>query len=685
MAQRKKSNTEDLFDRARGEFDRSYSASEDERCQCLEDRTFYAVTGGQWGGKWGEAYKNKVKLELNKVNWAVYRVINEWRGNSVTADFLPKDGSVDDELSDLCDGLMRADEQDSAASEAFAVAFEEQCSGGFGAWRLTTEYEDEFSEDDDRQRIRFEPIYDADQTVFFDANARKYDKSDAKHCFVLSPYTKEAFEEEFDEDPSDWGKPDNSANFEWFDGDNKVYVAEYYVYEVERYKVLKFKPAFGDVYTVAEEDLTEEDMAKKDAVGDVQIGEKMVKRQRVRKYILSGSGILEDCGYIAGRYIPVVPVYGKRSFVDGVERYSGVVRFAKDAQRLYNMQASSLADIASRASYRKPIFNPEQIPEYLMGEWETDAEKNHAFLRALPAYDQQGNVVSNGGPVGEVAPPEVPPTTAALLQLTGQDIADILGNQEVGEEVDPSLSGKAVELIQSRMDQHSVIYNSNFAESVRHSGKIWLSMASEVYSEDERRMKVVDKSGAASSQTLNDVSVFGPDGLIVRKNDLSRAAMDIVTDIGPTSSTKRSATVRTLSSMVPLVQDPMDKKVITAMIMISMEGEGLGDFRDYFRGQMVKGGVIKPTEEEEKQMAEAQAAQQPSAQDEYLLSEAQKNAADTEKSQAQTIESMAKAEKAKAEAAQTLASIQNSQRDSVVNAVNKLSDAGTMPPQNGMR
>lgn len=682
MAQTKAQKWADVFQQAQVSFEKSVSASEDQREQSLEDRRFYSVAGAQWEGAFGEAFANKTQLELNKVNLAVYRVINEWRGNRITVDFLPKDGTSDDALSDLCDGLFRADEQDSQAAEAYDVAFEEMCSGGYGAWRLCAEYEDEYDEDSDAQRIRIEPIHDADRTVFWDSNARLYDKSDAAFCFVLTPYARQAYEDEFGDDPSSWAPPIDQTSFDWFDGDDNVYVAEYYKIEDERYKVRRFKPVGDDVITIPDEDLDDEKIAAMSAVGTVEIGEKMVKRRRVRKYIMSGGGVLEDCGYIAGKHIPVIPAYGKRSIVGGLERWAGVVRYAKDAQRLYNMQISYLADIAARGGYRKPILAPEQVAGH-ESIWASDAEQNYAYLTLNPITNADGSQTFQG-PLAYTEPPDVPSTMGALIQIVGQDIFDILGNQEAGDEVDTQLSGKAVEMIQSRLDQQAVIYMDNFAKSVRREGEVWLSMASDLYSEEGRKMKTVDRAGEQESVVMNEASVFDEDGRVVKENDLSRAKMDIFADVGPTSSTKRSATVRALSSLLPVVADPADQKVLSAMIMMNMEGEGIGDVRDYFRRQMVQMGVVEPTEEEQAGLdAASQQAKEPSPQDQYLMSEAQKNASDAKKNEAQTIESLAKAEKAKAEAAETLAGIEISQRDSVVSAVEKLSNAGPVPPQNG--
>ena len=116
-------------------------------------------------GPIGEQFENKPRFEVNKIHLSVIRIINEYRNNRIAVDFVSKDGSPDDGLAETCNGLYRADEQDSVADEAFDNAFEEGVGGGFGAWRLRTTYEDDEDDENEKQRIRFEPIYDADSSV----------------------------------------------------------------------------------------------------------------------------------------------------------------------------------------------------------------------------------------------------------------------------------------------------------------------------------------------------------------------------------------------------------------------------------------------------------------------------------------------------------------------------------------
>jgi len=130
---------EELHEEALEDFTKAQSPIADEREQCLEDRRFYSITGAQWEGKLGEQFENKPQLEVNKVHLSVMRIINDYRNNRITVDFI---SDSNDKIADTCDKLYRADEQDSIADEAYDNAFEEAVGGGFGAWRLTSDYED---------------------------------------------------------------------------------------------------------------------------------------------------------------------------------------------------------------------------------------------------------------------------------------------------------------------------------------------------------------------------------------------------------------------------------------------------------------------------------------------------------------------------------------------------------------
>lgn len=643
-----------LHEEAIKEFNDVQSALRDERLQCLQDRRFASISGAQWEGPLGDQFTNKPRFEVNKIALALQRIISEYRNNRITVDFVSKSGEDKDKLAEICDGLYRADEQDSVANEAYDNAFEEAVSGGFGAWRLRAEYEDEYDPENDKQRIRIEPIFDADSSVFFDLNAKRQDKSDAKRCWVVTAMTRQSYKETYGDDPTDWPKEVEQYEFDWSTPD-VVYVAEYYRVEEKSETIRYFRAIDGSEETYRQSDFENDETLEESlmAMGSIETRQRKVKVKKVRKYLMSGAKILEDYGYIAGTEIPVVPVYGKRWFIDNVERCSGVVRLAKDAQRLKNMQLSKLGEISALSSVEKPILVPEQVAGHQV-MWAEDNLKNYPYLLVNPITGPDGST-NVSGPVAYTKSPEIPPAMAALLQLTEADMADILGNQQAGEKIVSNISGKAVEMIQQKLDMQTFLYMSNLAKGVRRCGEIWLSMAQDVYVEPKRKMKAIGMQGEISTVELMKPALTEVGEMTV-ENDLSEAKFDVVADVGPSSSSKRQAVVRALTGMMQMTQDPTTQAVLQGFAMLNIEGEGIDDIREYFRKKLVEAGVLKPTDEEAQQMMMIQGKQDPNAI--FLQAAAEEAIAKAARARADVVNTVADAEYKRAKTVEVLSKVE---------------------------
>ncbi len=656
--QSKEEKLKQIHSEARVEFDDIQSAMRDERLQCLQDRRFYSIAGAQWEGPIGEQFENKPRFEFNKVHLAVIRIFNEYRNNRITVDFQAKDGAADDNMADVCDGLYRADEKSCTADEAYDNAFEEGVGGGVGAWRMRACYEDEDDDENDRQRVVMEPIFDADSCVFFDLGAKRYDKADAKRGYVLTPYPYKAYKDEFNDDPASWPKEISQTEFDWTTPD-LVWVCELYRVEEEKELIHFFKGLDEEApeMRVSERDLQADPkmLDELTATGFVEVRQKRIKRRKIMKYLMSGGKMLNDGEEIPGRCIPIVPFYAKRWVVDGVERCMGHVRLAKDAQRLVNMILSWLAEMAARFDIEKPIFSPEQIAGHAL-MWAEDNVKKFPYLLANSFKDMDGSPIPGTSvPAAYTKAPNIPPAMAALAQIAELSLQDLLGNQQAGEQMQPNLSGKAVELVQNRLDMQVFIYMSNLAKSMKRSGEIWLSMMKDIVVEDDRKMKTINDSGETGSVTMNQPMYDEETGENYLENDLSRANFEVDVDVGPSSTSRRGATVRSLIGMKQFTQDPETSAILDSLIMMNMEGEGLGDASKFFRSKLVKMGVVKPTKEEEAQLAEAAANAQPSPQDQALMGMAEEATANAANARAKTVQTIADADLKRAQTAKTIA------------------------------
>jgi hypothetical protein len=181
------------------------------------------------------------------------------------------------------------------------------------------------------------------------------------------------------------------------------------------------------------------------------------------------------------------------------------------------------------------------------------------------------------------------------------------------------------------------------AKAVRRSGEIWLSMSKEIYTEENRKMKGIGAQMEMEPIELMKPTIDKETGELVMENDLSNADFDVTVDVGPSSSSKRQSVVRSLLGMMQITQDPETVKVLSAMAMMNMEGEGIGEVRDFFRKQLVQMGVVKPTAEEEEAMMAA-AGQQEDPNAIFLQAAAEEAMAKAAKARADVINTIADAE-----------------------------------------
>lgn len=632
-----------------------------ERASALEDRRFVFIEGAQWDGEWGEQFENGIRVQINKTQRGHDKIINDYRANRFTVNYRPVGSQGDDDTAELLNGLMFADMYRSGGQEALDNAFGEGAAGGMGAWRLCNEYEDESDSENEHQRIAVEPIVDADQRVFFDLDAKRYDKSDARFAYVLHSMTPDAFREEYGQDRmTSWpeGSRPLTSTFDWFRGD-AVYIAEYYqVEEVKREFRIYTRAATEEEFKFFAEDMAEgqhDDLTKR----GFEVRKRRITRKRVHKWILSGAEVLEDCGFIAGENIPIVPFYGKRVFINNVERFKGHVRDAKDPARVYNAQISKLTETASLAPAERPVFAPEQV-EGLQGHWANMNIDRAPYALAHPLTDPVSGQIVQTGPTSYIKPPDVPPVLAALIQQTGADIAEITYGDDGAMEVKSNVSGEAMDIAASRVDAKSFIYMDNFKLSVQRFGQIYYSMAKEVYIEEGREVEVMDEDGETSVKVLSELARNPATGETSKRHDLSVGRFNVIADVTEATATRRDKTVRTMMTFANAAVSVQDMALGQAALLVAaknMDGEGIADFQEFVRKKAVSIGLDEPTPEEKQ--AAARSEQQPDPQAEAMLAQAKalnaqagKLAADTDLSRAKVVQTLADAEKKRAETGQ---------------------------------
>ena len=653
---------ETLHQRLLERIDADYEQSHDNQRQSYDDRRFCFVQGAQWDGDIGRQFEGRPKFEFNKIQLSVIRIYNEWAKNRFTVEFRPQNNAADTDTADNLQELFRADERDSNADEAYSTAFMEGISGGIGAIMLEAKYDDEDGDDDEHQRIRIKPIFEADTMVYWDSNARRYDKADAKHVTIVTSMSKHQFKEKYKKEPASFDDL-QGYRFDWRDGDN-VRVAEHFELTTRQVEVTKLShPEGGEpVKLYADDEDYDQELDDYMAQGFEIDFVKKVKRKEVKGYVISGNEIVEKLGVIAGEYLPVAPFYGKRMYVSGREVTQGHVGLSRDAQIAFNLKMSGLIDLASRPQDETPIFTPAQVKGH-EGQWASKEVERKPYLTINPTKDANGNMVAVG-PQAYTKAPVIPQAMGALIESSGALIGELTGNQSNGEQLVSNVSTEAVEMVQDKVDAQAYIYLDNFGKTIKHVGRIWLSMARAVYDEENREMAGVSHDDSDSKIVINKPTI--KDGQLAYENDMQGGKYKVTVDIGEAFSTQRDKTIKRLLNLVPMVQDPQMQLALLNTILANQDGEGMHDLAKFARKNNINMGITEPDEQEAKEMQQAQQAasnQPPDAQTQYFEAEAAKALAGAEKAKADTQKTIAETDETRASTAQKLFEIEQSQRE----------------------
>lgn len=584
---------------------KAFNANVSSRERAADDLIFYFVTQWDAGSLLDSQLSYKGEFDILKP--AGKAILADLAENPVQIDFQPIDEDREDS-SETLDGMYRADNSDNAAIEAYYNAKQEAVVCGFGAWKQFTKYKT-MRDGSMEQIVKYAPIYEANNTVFFDPNDRSLDKENARYVSVLTGYSTDGYVnlvkdltgEEIDVNSvkASFAQPESAEVFPWFGQKNDlVYVVEFYHREKIKDKILHMQDPFGQTTTLRESDLVDvmDDMIDE---GYEIIDEKKIERWVVTKYIASGLDVLYS-GRIAGDKLPVVPLYGEHAVVEGNEYWEGVAARVKDPQRLRNFMFSYIADIASRSPRRKAIFLQEQIAGYEHMYQESGAENNYPYL--LQNRKTLDGIDLPIGPIGEMPEQPVPTALPMLLQYT-EDAILKLANPGVPQDMaDPDMSGKAVYALQARLDMQNWVYQNNYKHAKRRDSEVYKAIVAEIY-DFPRKVTITLPDGTRKQTEVMKAVIDEKTGETKFLNDVTNVEFLCISRIGPDYKTQRQQTGELLERLIPLYSEanPM-REALQLKAMQHVDGIDIDDIRKFARKQLILKGIQEPETDEEKQM-----------------------------------------------------------------------------------
>lgn len=642
----------------------------------------------QWDDDIGADVQTEFRGTFDIIKSRRNRIIAELWSNPVDITFKPKDGA-DPEAAETLTGMYRTDMLRS--EEAIETALQDQVDCGFGAFRYVTEYESKFDDLNNYQRICAEPISEANNVVYWDSNAKKKDKSDARWCMILTTFTEKGWQRyceengidyEKNKDPQPFKSPKKSGISFWRSKENEIKVGEFYHKTKKRERVLIYEDPLGQVKAVYQREVKDviDDL---EAAGFVKVGEKMKERWVVKKHIVSGEKVIQT-QRIAGEHIPVIAIYGDWSRVEGREIWRGIYHDAQDPQRLHNFMMSYLADIVAKGPRQKPIFYPGQIQGYEYMYTLNGADNNYPYMLQNEVSPDTGQPYP-AGPVGYLESPVLPQAGSALLELTRRSVDDVTGGSLNQESM---LSGAVTEgqirATQFAQNLETFLFQNNFQLAMKQAGRVYASMAAELY--DVPRPAIVTQPDGTEVEVMVMEAVFDEEsGEEVVLNDITKGAFEVYADVGPSFQTQREEARAQMQELFTALQGTPEGQIALYTYFTLQTGPETKHLREYGRKQLILQGIIEPETEEEQLMLQQaqQAGQQPDANMVLAMAEQMKAQADllsaqsdaqgdqvqaqidAYKAETQRLEAMAKAQKAGVETAKIATEIRGNELDNL--------------------
>jgi hypothetical protein len=526
------------------------------RAEALDDVRFCA--GDQWpvDVQNSRVLESRPCLTINKVDAYVRQICNQIRQQRPRIKVQGMNNEADAKLAEILSGVCRHIEYQSSADVAYDTAVEYAVKMGWGYFRVITDY---ISDDSFEQEIYIRPI-DNPFTVYFDPNSQLPDGSDAERCLITTVVSKKTFRAMYpgkDDGQGFTSRGTGDSDSEWVTKED-VRIAEYF-YTVRTPAKLAL---LSDGTSVFEDELPSKEVLEEAGIKILE------RRDTYKKQIkwckLTAMEILEE-GDWAGKYIPVIPVYGQTAVIDAKHKKFGLVRMAKDPQRMYNYWTTALTESVALAPKAK----------WLMAEGQDEGHENEwamANIKAMPVLRyKQTDTEGRQAPVPTRLQPEPPPAgIVTATQGMSNDLMTVVGIYDPSQLPQGNMSGKAIAGQQQQVDMVNFHYYDNLTRSIAYCGRIILDLIPKIY-DTERVMRIIGADEKPEIITLNQ-RVTDEEGVERILNDVSVGRYDVVMDTGPGFASKRSEAVE--SMMALLAADPNLMQTAGDLIFRNMDFPG---------------------------------------------------------------------------------------------------------------
>jgi hypothetical protein len=484
----------------------------------------YDVDSGQWPEKIkaDRAKDDRPVLTLNKLQKFIRQLRGDMKMNRPRMKVIPVDDRADVIKAELYNGLIRKIEYLSSAEIAYDTAYMYAISGSIGYFRITTDFSDDnsFEQDIFIKRI-INPL-----SIHLDPYAVEFEMEDARYCFIEDMINQDDYKKRYPKsDIISFSSASKILLGDWLQHD-KVRIAEYFKKESMLKKLVMLKT--GEVIPV---DNKMTIPAIKELGGEI-VRERDVETYIIKWYKTNGVEILEESTW-PGKYIPVIPVFGDEIVVDGQRHYLSLIRGAKDPQQMYNYWGTAATEAVALTPKMPFIVDHRQIQGFER-EWEEAHRVNRMFIRykAIAGLQKPSREPQS----------QIPSGIITMMQSTAFDIEDHLGRYESSKgEASNERSGKAIIARINQSDKGTYTFVDNLTRAIIYGGRQLIDLIPKIY-DTPRTERIMNETGEETLVELNKPAL-GREGEIVIQNDLSVGKFDLIATTGASYGSKRQEMV----------------------------------------------------------------------------------------------------------------------------------------------
>ena len=560
-------NDNDIIKEAREAFELCEDAETENREQSLDDLKF-ARLGEQWpeGVKKARDDEHRPCLTINRMPAFIRQVVNDARRNKPAIRVHPVDSHADIETAKVLDGLIRNIEVSSNADAAYDTAIDFAVSCGIGYFRVDVDFAEDDSFDLDLRVNRISNPF----SVYRDPRSTAVDSSDWNLAFVTELLPKDDFEKQYpDVDTGDWEADSKDTEDDTWITSDSVRVAEYWTRdEIEKEILLMTNGEILDA------DVYEKQREYYEVNGIVPQSSRMTKSHRVIQRLLGGADVLSEKEW-AGRYIPIIPVYGEEVVVGEKRHFMSLIHFARDSQVMYNYWRTAAAELVALAP-KAPWIGPT-------GAFVTDADKwASANISTHPYIEYDGQV-----PPQRQAFAGVPAGALQEALNSSDDMKAVMGmfDASLGDRSN-EVSGRAIMARQREGDVSTFHFIDNMTRAIRHAGKCLIDMIPHVYSE-ARVIRVLGEDEQPQTVQINQPMQV-PDEPEPRIYDLTAGRYDIAVKAGPNFTTMREEAATQMMELLRAF--PQAAPVIGDIVARNLDWPGAEEISERLK-QLIPGGM----------------------------------------------------------------------------------------------